>query len=89
MVLIALGLVYLYRLYNSEKAIVIEKSPEFVMTSGWLIYAAGSLFTYLMGTEILSGKPEGFFHNAWFFQCFSNVIKNGIVAYGFWLTKWS
>lgn len=88
MVLIALGLAYFHRIYNDENDYTpLITRPAFIITAGWLIYASGSLFTYLMGTQILSGKPEGFFKNAWVFQCISNIAKNVIIAYGLWLTK--
>jgi hypothetical protein len=88
MVLIVMGLAYLFRLYKNEDDYTpLEKRPDFIITTGFLIYASGSLFTYLMGTEILSGKPEGFFNNAWIFQSVSNICKNAIVSYGLWLTR--
>jgi len=83
-----MGLLYLFRLYkNDEDYTPLENRPDFIVTVGWLIYASGSLFTYLMGTEILSGKPEGFFYNAWIFQSVSNLSKNIIVSYGLWLMR--
>lgn len=87
MILIIMGILYLFKLYNTEDYTPLEMRPDFIINSGWLIYASGSLFAYLMGTEILSGEPEGFFHNAWIFQCVSNLSKNIIVSYGLWLAK--
>jgi hypothetical protein len=87
-VLLGLGLTYLFQIYKRENDYTpLEKRPDFIITAGLLIYASGSLFTYLMGTEILSGKPQGFFHNAWLFHCIANISKNFIVSYGLWLTK--
>lgn len=86
--LIILGLLYLYRLYKTDEDYApLEKRPDFIITAGFLIYASGSLFTYLMGTSILSGEPEGFFHNAWIIQSVSNISKNVIVSYGLWLMR--
>lgn len=88
MILLAIGFYYLANVYHKDDDNTpLEGRPDFIITAGWLIYAAGSLFTYLMGTEILSGKAEGFFHNAWLFQCISNIVKNVFVSYGLWLTK--
>jgi len=64
----------------------LQKRPDFIIMSGWLLYASGSLFTYLMASKILSGYAEGFFKNAWFFQSASNILKDIIISYGFWLT---
>jgi hypothetical protein len=88
LLILYMGLDYFYRIYLQEDDDTpLEKRPDFVITAAWLIYAAGSLFTYLMGTDILSGTPDGFFKNAWFFQCVSNIIKNAMICYGFYLTK--
>lgn len=87
-VIILMGLAYFNNLYKNEEDFTpLINRPAFVITAGWLIYASGSFFTYLMGTEILSGTPEGFFKNAWLFQSISTILKNGIMGYGLWLTK--
>jgi hypothetical protein len=88
MVIILLGMLYFFKIYNNDGDLTpLEKRPDFIIMIGWLIYAAGSLFTYLMGTKILSGYAEGFFKNGWFFQTISNITKDIMVAYGFWLTR--
>ncbi len=88
MVIIGLGMFYFYKLYqNDTDHTPLEKRPDFMVTVAWLLYAAGSLFAYLMGTEILSGKAEGFFKNAWIFQEVSNIIKNIIMVYAFSLVN--
>jgi len=85
LVLLTIGILYLFHLYNDESdQSPLEQRPVFMITTAWLLYAAGSLFTYLMGTSILSGKAEGFFHNAWLFQCVSNLFKNLLIAYALW-----
>jgi len=86
--IITLGLIYFYRIYKDEDDYTpLRGRPDFIITVGWLVYAAGSLFTYLMGSEILSGYAEGFFKNGWFFQTVSNILKDIIISYGFWLTN--
>lgn len=88
MIIIGIGLISFYELYrDADDSPPLIGRPVFVITSGWLIYASGSLFTYLLATEILSGEPIGFFKNAWIFQCISNILKNVIISYGFWLTR--
>lgn len=87
-VLIIMGISYLFKLYNNENDdSPLEERPNFIITAGWLIYASGSLFTYLLGTSILSGKAAGFFHNAWIFQCMSNLFKNVLISYGLWRAR--
>jgi len=88
MILIILaGLLYFLKVYRNETDMTpLGERPDFIITIGWLLYAAGSLFTYLMGSKILTGYAEGFFKNGWFFQTVSNISKDIIVGYGFWLT---
>ncbi len=86
LVILALGLNHFKDIYQNDIISPLSRQPEFFITAGWLIYAGGSLFSYLMGTDILSGHADGFFQNAWIFQCFANIIKNGLVAYGLLLS---
>jgi hypothetical protein len=87
-VLMIIGITYLFKLYNNENDdSPLELRPNFIITAGWLIYASGSLFTYLLGIPILSGKAAGFFHNAWTFQCVSNLFKNVLISYGLWRAR--
>ncbi|WP_259067800.1 hypothetical protein HDF24_18935 [Mucilaginibacter sp. X4EP1] len=87
-IIIGIGLQYFYHIYNDESDYIpLQHRPDFVITIGWLIYAAGSLFTYLMGTTILTGYAEGFLKNGWVFQTVSNISKDIIISYGFWLTN--
>ncbi len=86
-IMIIVGLSYFLKLYNNEANYTpLQGRPDFTITAGWLLYASGSLFTYLMGTKILSGYAEGFFKNAWLLQSVSNILKDIIISYGFWLT---
>lgn len=88
MVLIIMGVTYLYKLYSEDSDVTpLEQRPDFMITTGWLLYAAGSLFSYLFGSATLSGKAEGFYNNAWIFQCVSNLFKNTIISYGLWRAR--
>lgn len=73
---------YLYKLYASIEDVAIESHSGFIINAGFLIYFAGSLFTYLLGWYILSQKPQGFFANGWIIQSLANIVKNVIVLYG-------
>jgi hypothetical protein len=86
--IITFGMTYFYHIYKDENDYApLQERPDFIITVGWLLYAAGSLFTYLMGSEILSGYADGFFKNGWFFQTVANILKDIIISYGFWLTN--
>lgn len=85
--LLCLGLGYLYKLYDNLENIHLPTHPLFVINTGFLIYFAGSLFTYILGSRILSEEAKGFFHNGWVIQSFSTIIKNTIAGYGLWLAR--
>jgi magnesium-transporting ATPase (P-type) len=85
--LLCLGLGYLYKLYDDLENIHLPSHPLFIINTGFLIYFAGSLFTYILGSKILSEEAKGFFHNGWVIQSFSNIVKNTIVGYGLWLAR--
>lgn len=85
--LLCLGLAYLYKLYDDLENIHLPTHPLFVINTGFLIYFAGSLFTYILGSRILSEEAKGFFHNGWVIQSFSTIVKNTIAGYGLWLAR--
>jgi hypothetical protein len=87
--LLSLGLRYLYKLYDDLENIQLNTHPLFIINTGFLIYFAGSLFTYIFASEILAQEAKGFFHNAWIIQGFSNIAKNIIISYGLWLAKYN
>jgi len=85
--LLGFGLRYLYKIYQDLESTQLEQSPLFIIDTGLLVYFSGSLFTYILGSEILSRQSAGFFSNAWVIQSFSNISKNVMVSYGLWLAK--
>jgi len=86
--IITIGLSYFVELYKNENDFTpLQTRPDFVITVGWLLYASGSLFTYLMGSEVLSRYAKGLLKDEWFFQIISNISKDVIISYGFWLTR--
>ncbi len=87
LVLIFLGLVYLYILYQNIEDIQLEKAPLFVVNFGFMIYFAGSIFTYLLAIDIFSQEAVGFFHNAWIIRSIADIIKSPIICFGLWLMR--
>lgn len=85
--LLCLGLSYLYKLYDDLENIHLPTHPLFVINTGFLIYFAGSLFTYILGSRILSEEAKGFFQNGWVIQSVSTIVKNTIAGYGLWLAR--
>jgi hypothetical protein len=84
-ILLCFGLRYLLKFYQEMDVIQVERNPLFIINCGFLIYFSGSLFTYVFGWKILSQEAQGFFHNAWIIQSFSNISKNVIVSFGLWI----
>lgn len=82
LMLMGLSFFALYRFYLKAEDVLIEDSGEFIINAGFLLYFAGSLFTYILGLSILSSEAKGFFGNAWIIQATSNLIKNLIAGYG-------
>ena len=85
--LLSLGLMYLYRVYQDLESVPLDRSPLFIINTGLLLYFSGSLFTYILGSKILSKESQDFFHNAWIIQSLANIIKNVAISYGLWLAK--
>ncbi len=86
-VLLLLGLLYYYDLYTRAEEIAIERYPNFYINAGLLIYASGSLFTYLLAWKILAQPAQTFFHSGWMIHSIANIIKIVTVSYGLWLVK--
>ncbi|PKK37413.1 hypothetical protein BWI96_05965 [Siphonobacter sp. SORGH_AS_0500] len=82
LILLIVSIRYLYYLYEKVEDVPLEEVEGFIINSGFLIYFAGSLFTYLLGFNILSGQATGWFGNGWLFQSVANLIKNLVISYG-------
>jgi hypothetical protein len=86
--IIFLGVRHFYKLYHDDTITTpLSSRPDFIITAGWLVYAAGALFAYLMVKEILNLQATGILKNAWIFQSVSNIIKTAACCYGFYLFK--
>lgn len=86
-VLIVFGLLYLNELYKNVEEIRLERHATFIINSAILFYLSGSLFTYILGWDILSKYDNGFFHNAWIIKSSSDILKSILLVYGLWLTR--
>ncbi|MDR7132556.1 hypothetical protein J2X69_004929 [Algoriphagus sp. 4150] len=88
-ILIGLGLSSLVLLFNDIENIVLGKSPRFIILTGLLLYFSGSLFLYIVSSEVLSKEAKGFFHNAWIIRSIADIIKSIILTYGLWIARFS
>lgn len=87
LILIGFGLSSLFYLFKELETIELEKSPEFLINSGFLLYFAGSIFLYIVSSEVLSKEANGFFYNAWIIRSVADIIKNLIITYGLWIAR--
>lgn len=85
--LIGLGLYYFYMLFTRIENLQLEKHPDFLIVSGMLLYFSGSLFLYIVSSEVLSQEARGFFYNGWLIRSVSDILKSTILAYGLWMAK--
>lgn len=85
--LLFLGLRYMYKVYDDLEIIQLSKSPRFIINTGLMIYFSGSLFTYILGSKILSKESPDFYNNAWIIQSMANTCKNIVISYGLWLAR--
>lgn len=75
---------YFYTIYSKSLNLFIEKSPLFWLVAGLFVYFSGSLFSFLLSSEILDQKiisPE----YSWTFHNMANIAKNLFFGVGFWL----
>ncbi|SFB50574.1 hypothetical protein [Algoriphagus aquimarinus] len=84
-ILTGLGLSSLGLLFKDLESIALEKSPQFLIITGLLLYFSGSLFLYIVSSEVLSKEANGFFHNAWLIRSMADIIKSFILTYGLWI----
>jgi hypothetical protein len=87
MILVSMGLFVLYKIYLNIEDIALNQYPLFIINSGLLIYLSGSLFTYILGSDILSQEAKDFFHNAWIIKSISDIIKSALLTVGLWVAK--
>ncbi|WP_258100925.1 hypothetical protein [Marinoscillum pacificum] len=78
---ISFSLFFFYVLFERGTEVFIDKSPLFWINTGILFYFAGSLFTTVMASEILSGPMPWLFHNI------ANTMKNTLIAIGLWKAR--
>lgn len=86
-VLIGFGLYSLLQIFKKSESIELEKSDEFIITAGLLLYFSGSLFLYIVSSEVLSKEANGLFHNAWIIRSTADIIKSIILTYGLWIAS--
>lgn len=82
---ISLCVAYFYHIYVDETDIFIERSPDFIVVLGFLFYATGAFFSWLLSTDILTtSTPADQFYGSWILHNIANIIKNSIFALALW-----
>lgn len=86
LLMIGLAVLSLYVFYIREEDIFIEKSPQFWIVIGVLIYFSGALFSFLLSSDMLSQSPDRFY-GSWIIHNFSNLAQNVLFTIGLWRIK--
>jgi len=78
-IIIFLSITYFYKIYTEEQITHLERFPVFWFVVALLVYFSGGMFTLVLGKIYLGGVGISWkFHNA------SNILKNIIIAIGFY-----
>ncbi|UXX77774.1 hypothetical protein N7E81_10370 [Reichenbachiella carrageenanivorans] len=71
-----------YRIFIEESVLSLESYYFFWINTGFLIYASGSLFSFLLSHHILmENESSWMLHNA------ANILKNLLFAIGLWKAR--
>ncbi len=87
--LMALGLKYLYNYLSQIGTIDLLKSSHFIILTALLLYFSGTLFLYIVSSEVLSKDAQGFFYNAWIIRSSADIIKCILLSFGLCLAKYN
>lgn len=76
-----LTILSLYFLFKKEEELFMEQNPIFWILIALLTYTSGSLFSWLLSSDIL--KIQG----AWKLHNVANILKNILFAIGLWKAR--
>lgn len=82
LVMIFLSLRVYYKIFKEAADIFIEGSFLFLANTGFFIYYSGSLFTMILGKEILTDPGL-----TWTLHNIANILKNIFFAIGLWKAR--
>lgn len=85
-IMIFFSTLFFYTIFQNETDIFIDKSAEFWVVVGILVYFSGAFFSFLLSTDILSLSPDRFY-SSWILHNVSNILKNVIFTAGLWRAK--
>jgi hypothetical protein len=81
--MIALCVLYFYKIFKDETDIFIDSNPPFWFVIGILVYFSGAFFSFLLSTDILSTSPD-WFYGSWVLHNSVNTVKNIIFTFALW-----
>jgi hypothetical protein len=85
--ILILGFHFLAGIYQQSEVPFIGKYPFFYINAGFLVYAAGTFFVYLLSSKILGHRATSFFHNTWILEAVFNLFKLSLICTGVIYTK--
>lgn len=83
---ILIVLINFYKLYKYEEENFIEENFKFWINIGILFYCSGALFSFILSSEILSGRHSNL-SVSWTFHAIAMFIKNLLFAIGLWKAR--
>ncbi len=77
-----LGFNFLSGIYQKNEVPDIGRYPFFYINAGFMLYAAGAFFVYLLSSRIFEQDPSDFFHNAWILESLFNLFRLILICIG-------
>lgn len=82
-----LGFHFLAGIYQKNEVPDIGRYPFFYINAGFMLYAAGAFFVYLLSSRIFEEDPSDFFHSAWIMESVFNLFRLILVCIGVIYTR--
>ena len=84
LLVIGITLVWFYQALNNVSINAIHREPMFWISSGFLIYFAGTFFLFITSTYLLE-HTEGILAVAFLINSISNICKNILFTFALWM----
>ncbi len=81
LLVLILCVIFFYNVYKEERIVSLEKEPTFWFCTALFIYFSGAMVSLVLANTLLSSNFTWQFHNI------SNILKNIILAVGFYRLK--
>lgn len=79
---LVLGFRFLMGIYQKNEVTDIGRYAFFYINAGFMMYAAGAFFVYLLSSRIFEEDPSDFFHSAWILESIFNLFRLALICIG-------